>query len=231
MKFKPKAIRWPGGNDLVGHSIASRFQWNNTIGPLMDRPGRLGTGLAGTPMVLVLSRCSASFKDGRSSDRWPLGRCRCQRQLGASPRPGALHPAAGGLCSLPSSTVKASGLISESRAVVQPHHTTSKPSSSATKASSSQPSTTKRASTYSPTVSRKSSPATRTSMRSTSSPQPPYRVPTATSTARQPAQRTRLWHSCGLRLQVPHVRHGLSHQQHRLLQHGVCGDQLGYGGG
>lgn len=26
MKFKPKAIRWPGGNDLVGHSIASRFQ-------------------------------------------------------------------------------------------------------------------------------------------------------------------------------------------------------------
>ncbi|KAF6767147.1 Carbohydrate-binding, CenC-like protein [Kalmanozyma brasiliensis GHG001] len=42
MKFKPKAIRWPGGNDLVGHSIASRFQWNNTLGPLMDRPGRLG---------------------------------------------------------------------------------------------------------------------------------------------------------------------------------------------
>ncbi|SJX61927.1 related to alpha-L-arabinofuranosidase I precursor [Sporisorium reilianum f. sp. reilianum] len=40
--FKPKAIRWPGGNDLVGHTIASRFQWNNTIGPLIDRPGRLG---------------------------------------------------------------------------------------------------------------------------------------------------------------------------------------------
>ncbi|GAC96120.1 glycoside hydrolase [Pseudozyma hubeiensis SY62] len=42
LKFKPKAIRWPGGNDLVGHTIASRFQWNNTIGPLIDRPGRLG---------------------------------------------------------------------------------------------------------------------------------------------------------------------------------------------
>ncbi|TKY87236.1 hypothetical protein EX895_003913 [Sporisorium graminicola] len=40
--FKPKAIRWPGGNDLVGHTIASRFQWNNTIGPLIHRPGRLG---------------------------------------------------------------------------------------------------------------------------------------------------------------------------------------------
>ncbi|SPO23346.1 related to alpha-L-arabinofuranosidase I precursor [Ustilago trichophora] len=42
LKFKPKAIRWPGGNDLVGYTIASRFQWNNTIGPLLDRPGRLG---------------------------------------------------------------------------------------------------------------------------------------------------------------------------------------------
>lgn len=42
LKFKPKAVRWPGGNDLVGHTIASRFQWNNTIGPLVDRPGRLG---------------------------------------------------------------------------------------------------------------------------------------------------------------------------------------------
>ena len=41
-KFRPQAIRWPGGNDLVGATIASRFQWNNTIGPLIDRPGRLG---------------------------------------------------------------------------------------------------------------------------------------------------------------------------------------------
>lgn len=41
-KFKPRALRWPGGNDLVGHTIASRFQWNNTLGPLIDRPGRLG---------------------------------------------------------------------------------------------------------------------------------------------------------------------------------------------
>lgn len=45
LKFKPKAIRWPGGNDLVGHSIASRFQWNNTLGPLVHRPGRLGNWL------------------------------------------------------------------------------------------------------------------------------------------------------------------------------------------
>lgn len=42
LKFKPKAIRWPGGNDLVGATINSRFQWNNTLGPLENRPGRLG---------------------------------------------------------------------------------------------------------------------------------------------------------------------------------------------
>ncbi|SNX83036.1 related to alpha-L-arabinofuranosidase I precursor [Melanopsichium pennsylvanicum] len=42
LQFKPKAIRYPGGSDLVGHTIASRFQWNNTIGPLLERPGRLG---------------------------------------------------------------------------------------------------------------------------------------------------------------------------------------------
>ncbi len=60
LKFKPKAIRWPGGNDLVGATIASRFQWNNTLGPLIDRPGRLGNWAAGTPMVLVLLKCTTS---------------------------------------------------------------------------------------------------------------------------------------------------------------------------
>ncbi|PWY98448.1 glycoside hydrolase [Testicularia cyperi] len=40
--FAPRAIRWPGGNDLLGPTIASRFQWNNTLGALTDRPGRLG---------------------------------------------------------------------------------------------------------------------------------------------------------------------------------------------
>ncbi|KAJ1585475.1 hypothetical protein NDA12_001731 [Ustilago hordei] len=42
LKFKPKAIRWPGGNDLTGATIESRFRWEKTIGPLEDRPGRLG---------------------------------------------------------------------------------------------------------------------------------------------------------------------------------------------
>ncbi|SAM81063.1 related to alpha-L-arabinofuranosidase I precursor [Ustilago bromivora] len=42
LKFKPKAVRWPGGNDLVGATINSRFQWDKTIGPLENRPGRLG---------------------------------------------------------------------------------------------------------------------------------------------------------------------------------------------
>lgn len=41
--LKPGFIRLPGGNDLEGHSIAGRFIWNQTIGPLEDRPGRLGT--------------------------------------------------------------------------------------------------------------------------------------------------------------------------------------------
>lgn len=33
----------PGGNNLEGISIADRFQWERTIGPLVDRPGRPGT--------------------------------------------------------------------------------------------------------------------------------------------------------------------------------------------
>ena len=41
--LKPGFIRLPGGNDLEGRSISSRFIWNNTIGPLENRPGRKGT--------------------------------------------------------------------------------------------------------------------------------------------------------------------------------------------
>jgi alpha-L-arabinofuranosidase len=33
----------PGGNDLEGWSIAQRFIWNHTIGPIEQRPGRKGT--------------------------------------------------------------------------------------------------------------------------------------------------------------------------------------------
>ncbi|KDR72485.1 hypothetical protein GALMADRAFT_749117 [Galerina marginata CBS 339.88] len=40
--MKPSFFRLPGGNNLEGQAIASRWQWNNTVGPLVDRPGRLG---------------------------------------------------------------------------------------------------------------------------------------------------------------------------------------------
>ena len=35
-------FRFPGGNNLEGQSIASRWKWNETIGPLINRKGRLG---------------------------------------------------------------------------------------------------------------------------------------------------------------------------------------------
>lgn len=41
--LKPGFVRIPGGNDLEGRSIDERFIWNETIGPLENRPGRRGT--------------------------------------------------------------------------------------------------------------------------------------------------------------------------------------------
>ena len=41
--LKPGYVRFPGGNDLEGRSIAERFIWNATIGPLTNRPGRRGS--------------------------------------------------------------------------------------------------------------------------------------------------------------------------------------------
>lgn len=41
--LNPTFLRFPGGNNLEGDSIATRWIWNNTIGPLIDRPGRPGT--------------------------------------------------------------------------------------------------------------------------------------------------------------------------------------------
>ncbi|KAJ5081109.1 hypothetical protein N7456_013347 [Penicillium angulare] len=36
----PKFLRFPGGNNLEGETIDSRWKWNETIGPLTERPGR-----------------------------------------------------------------------------------------------------------------------------------------------------------------------------------------------
>ncbi len=35
----PKFLRFPGGNYLEGNSIASRFDWKKTVGPISQRPG------------------------------------------------------------------------------------------------------------------------------------------------------------------------------------------------
>ncbi|KAG7440129.1 glycoside hydrolase family 51 protein [Guyanagaster necrorhizus] len=43
--MKPSFFRFPGGNNLVyyqGSNTATRWVWNATLGPLVDRPGRLG---------------------------------------------------------------------------------------------------------------------------------------------------------------------------------------------
>lgn len=38
-----KYLRLPGGNNMEGGSSPYRWIWNNTIGPIIDRPGRPGT--------------------------------------------------------------------------------------------------------------------------------------------------------------------------------------------
>ncbi|PPQ85023.1 hypothetical protein CVT25_010412 [Psilocybe cyanescens] len=40
--MKPSFFRLPGGNNLEGQTFDTRWQWNNTLGALADRPGRLG---------------------------------------------------------------------------------------------------------------------------------------------------------------------------------------------
>ncbi|KAA8916762.1 hypothetical protein TRICI_001060 [Trichomonascus ciferrii] len=37
-----KFLRFPGGNNLEGHTVARRWKWNETVGPLIQRPGRQG---------------------------------------------------------------------------------------------------------------------------------------------------------------------------------------------
>ncbi|KAF8860525.1 glycoside hydrolase family 51 protein [Acephala macrosclerotiorum] len=40
--MNPSFLRFPGGNNLEGASPADRWKWNETIGPVEDRPGRQG---------------------------------------------------------------------------------------------------------------------------------------------------------------------------------------------
>ncbi|KAJ7089351.1 alfa-L-arabinofuranosidase precursor [Mycena belliarum] len=39
----PSFFRLPGGNNLKGQIPSQRWQWNATVGPLINRPGRVGT--------------------------------------------------------------------------------------------------------------------------------------------------------------------------------------------
>ena len=40
--LKPGFLRFPGGNYLEGNTIAERFDWKKTLGPLTERPGHRG---------------------------------------------------------------------------------------------------------------------------------------------------------------------------------------------
>ncbi|KAG4033739.1 hypothetical protein MFRU_004g02420 [Monilinia fructicola] len=40
--LKPSFFRFPGGNNLEGESPGTRWKWNETIGPVHNRPGRQG---------------------------------------------------------------------------------------------------------------------------------------------------------------------------------------------
>ena len=40
--LKPAFLRFPGGNYLEGNTIATRFDWKKTLGPLTQRPGHPG---------------------------------------------------------------------------------------------------------------------------------------------------------------------------------------------
>lgn len=40
--LQPRFLRFPGGNNIEGYSIAQRWIWNETIGPLRYRKGRVG---------------------------------------------------------------------------------------------------------------------------------------------------------------------------------------------
>ncbi|KAK5652000.1 hypothetical protein OQA88_10903 [Cercophora sp. LCS_1] len=41
--LKPKFLRFPGGNMLMGNTIDTYWKWHETLGPLKDRPGMAGT--------------------------------------------------------------------------------------------------------------------------------------------------------------------------------------------
>ncbi|EIW86263.1 glycoside hydrolase family 51 protein [Coniophora puteana RWD-64-598 SS2] len=61
LSMKPSFFRLPGGNNLEGQSAATRWIWNNTVGDLVDRPGRMGnwgyTNTDGLGLLEYLTWC------------------------------------------------------------------------------------------------------------------------------------------------------------------------------
>ncbi|KAJ2930987.1 hypothetical protein H1R20_g6135, partial [Candolleomyces eurysporus] len=41
-EIRPGLFRFPGGNNLEGQTVERRWQWRKTVGPMVDRPGRMG---------------------------------------------------------------------------------------------------------------------------------------------------------------------------------------------
>lgn len=41
-EMEPKFLRCPGGNNIEGQSVSTRWKWWETLGPLENRPGRIG---------------------------------------------------------------------------------------------------------------------------------------------------------------------------------------------
>lgn len=57
-----KYLRMPGGNNMEGGGSPYRWKWNETIGPLIDRPGRPGTwGYYNTDGFGLLEMMQARF--------------------------------------------------------------------------------------------------------------------------------------------------------------------------
>ncbi|KAG6828329.1 hypothetical protein H0H87_002384 [Tephrocybe sp. NHM501043] len=64
VEMGPSFFRFPGGNNLEGQTVAQRWQWNATVGTLVNRPGRVGdwgyTNTDGLGLLEYLTWCEDS---------------------------------------------------------------------------------------------------------------------------------------------------------------------------
>jgi alpha-N-arabinofuranosidase len=61
-ELNPSFLRW-GGNELEGTGLAEsspRWKWNETIGPMIDRPGRQGTWVLSMYYVIIVIELTSS---------------------------------------------------------------------------------------------------------------------------------------------------------------------------